>query len=42
MCNACDKNPLNTSITMFGQILECGFTWTLVIASLQYTARSKD
>ena len=40
MCSARDKNPLNTPIAMFGQMLECGFIWTLVIAGLRYTAKS--
>ena len=39
MCSARDKNPLNTLIAAFGQMLECGFIWTLVIARLQYTAK---
>ena len=25
MCSAPDKNPLNTPVAIFGQMLECGF-----------------
>ena len=42
MCSARDKNPLNIPIAMFGQMLECGFIWTLVIAGLRGTAKSWD
>ena len=40
MCSTSNKHALNTPIAMFGQMLECGFIWTLVIANLRYTAKS--
>ena len=27
---------------MFGQMLNCGFIWTFVIAGVRYTAKSKE
>ena len=39
MCSARDKNPLNTPMAMFGQMLECSFIKTLVIAGLRYIAK---
>ena len=36
MWSARDKNPLNTPIAMFGEMLERSFIWTLVITGLRY------
>ena len=42
MCSALDRNPLNTSIVMFEQMLECGFIWKFVITGLRYTTKSQE
>ena len=33
MCSAPNKNPFNTPVASLGQIWECGFIWTFVIAA---------